>query len=202
MDRNKIYNKFGDDYKANDLTFLMGIDIRFTNHLASRFKNKIVLETCSGGGFTTISLAKYAKHVYTVEIDSSRFLDAKQNAKIAQVEDKITFINSDIFDISFSQLNDKIDAALLDPDWAVSRKDHQYRFLDSNTCPPSDRLLSFIFQYTPNISLIQPPYIQESEFRGLPNHECEKLFLHGKHELYCLHFGEQALTVGNTEFYI
>lgn len=202
MNRNKIYNKFGDYYKANDLTFLMGIDIRFTDHLASRFKNKIVLETCSGGGFTTISLAKYAKHVYTVEIERSRFLDAKQNAKIAQVEDKITFINSDIFDICFSQLDDKIDAAFLDPDWAVSGEEHQYRFLDSNTCPPSDKLLSFILECTPNISLIQPPYIQESEFRGLPNHELEKLFLDEKHELYCLHFGEQALTAGNTQYHI
>ena len=71
LDRNEIYNKFGEYYKANDLTFLIGIDVRFTNHLASRFKNKIVLETCSGGGFTSISLAKYAKHVYTVEIDTS-----------------------------------------------------------------------------------------------------------------------------------
>ena len=78
MDKNKIYKKFGGHYLADDQTFLMGIDIRFTDHLAYRMKDLIVLETCTGGGFSTISLAKYAKHVYTVEIDRKRISDAQK----------------------------------------------------------------------------------------------------------------------------
>ena len=61
MDKEKIINKFGKNYTADDYSYIMGIDIRFTDHLAKRFKNRIVLETCSGAGFTTISLAKYCK---------------------------------------------------------------------------------------------------------------------------------------------
>ncbi len=53
MDSNQVYNKFGGHYIADDMTFLMGIDIRFTDHLASRMKDYVVLETCTGGGFST-----------------------------------------------------------------------------------------------------------------------------------------------------
>lgn len=96
MDENKVYSNFGRNYIADDMTFLMGIDVLFTDHLALRMKNRVVLETCTGGGFATISLAKYANHVFTVEIDSKRINNAKRNAEIAGVEKKITFINKDI----------------------------------------------------------------------------------------------------------
>lgn len=49
----------------------MGIDHRFTAHFAERFKGLNVLETFKGAGFTTISLARTAKSVFTVEINKS-----------------------------------------------------------------------------------------------------------------------------------
>jgi hypothetical protein len=61
MDPIAIRDKFGDNYIADAHTFKMGIDRRFTEHFATRFKNMTVLETCTGAGFSTISLAKYAK---------------------------------------------------------------------------------------------------------------------------------------------
>jgi hypothetical protein len=38
IDKNKIYNKFGAEYIADSKTFLMGIDVRFTEHFAARNK--------------------------------------------------------------------------------------------------------------------------------------------------------------------
>jgi predicted O-methyltransferase YrrM len=52
----------------------------------------VVLETCTGGGFSTISLAGHAKHVYTVEIDKARMEAAKKNAEIASLEDKVNLL--------------------------------------------------------------------------------------------------------------
>ncbi len=200
MDREKIYQKFGGNYLADDMTFLMGIDIRFTDHLASRMKNFIVLETCTGGGFSTISLARYAKHVYTVEIDSKRINDAKFNIRQAGFESKVTFINQDILSKEVNKLIPEIDAAFLDPDWAVSGPQHKYRFINSNTRPPSDILLNMVFLRTPNVTLVQPPFINPLEFKHLPPHECENLYLDGRHELICLHFGKLANYIGNSEF--
>lgn len=152
MDKDMIFNKFGEYYFADDMTFLMGIDIRFADHLAFRMKDRIVLETCTGGGFTTIALANYANHVYTVEIDSLRIKDAERNAEIAGVENKITFINNDILSKEIDKAIPDIDAAFLDPDWAVSGPDHEYRFRNSNTRPPSDLLLNLIFLKTENVT--------------------------------------------------
>ena len=57
-----------------------------------------------------------------------------------------------------------------------------------------------IFRITQNIALVLPPYIDIRELRGLPENEREKLFLGENHELFCLYFGELALTSGETEF--
>ena len=200
MDKNKIFNKFGGYYIADDKTFLMGIDIRFTDHLAFRMKNRVVLETCTGGGFSTIALAKYASHVYTVEIDSLRINNAKRNAEIAGVENRITFINNDILSKEVDKLIPEIDAAFLDPDWAVSGAEHEYRFRNSNTRPPSDLLLNRVFLKTRNVTLVQPPFINPGEFKHLPPHECEKLYLDGQHELFCLHFGDLSNVIGDSEY--
>ena len=93
-----------------------------------------------------------------------------------------------------------IDSVFIDPDWAVTDDNHVYRFLNSNTQPPSDKLLNLINKKTLNITLVQPPYIDKEEFKKLPLHECEHLYLNGRHELYCLHFGELALLSGDSEF--
>lgn len=96
MDKEKVTRKFGNYYYTDDYSFIMGIDIRFSDHIAQRSKNRIVLETCSGAGFTTISLAKYAKHVYSVEIDKARLETAKKKLLMAKQENKVSFLNGDV----------------------------------------------------------------------------------------------------------
>ncbi|MBI9067598.1 MAG: RsmD family RNA methyltransferase [Salinivirgaceae bacterium] len=200
MDKETITRKFGNYYYTDDYSFIMGIDIRFSDHIAQRFKNRIVLETCSGAGFTTISLAKYAKHVYSVEIDKTRLEAAKKNSQIAGSEKKITFINGDVTTKKILNLVPEIDSVFIDPDWAVTGDNHIYRFLNSTTKPPSDILVNLINTRTLNITLVQPPYIDKQEFKKLPLHECEHLYLNGNHELYCLHFGELANLIGDSRY--
>jgi hypothetical protein len=197
-----IKSKFGGNYIADEQTYKMGIDVRFSEHLAIRFNNLTVLETCTGGGFSTLSLARYARHVYTVEIDKSRVQDAKKNAKLAGIEQKITFINGDVLAIDLIKAIPTIDAAFLDPDWADTGANHVYKFIKSNTNPPSDILLKAILSITPNVTLIQPSFINPEEFEQLPAHECELLYLGGSHELYCLHFGKMAKLIGTSEYQI
>jgi len=200
MDKEGIKEKFGQFYYADDYSYVMGIDVRFADHLAKRFFNRTVLETCTGAGFTTISLAKYAKHVYSIEIDSNRLEMAKKNSQIAGFEKNISFINGDITDVELLDSIQDIDSAFIDPDWAVTGASHIYKFHESNTKPPSDKLLDLIKKKTPNITLIQAPYIDKEEFKNLPLHECESLFLNGRHELYCLHFGDLVQQKGDSKF--
>jgi len=202
MDKQSIIAKFGADYVADERSYRMGIDARFASHLADRFRDRVVLETCTGGGFTTIALARTAAHVFSVEVDAERQREAKRNVAIAGVGKNVTFIRADIFDVEIELLSKRIDAALIDPDWADATSGHVYRFVDSTTQPPSDWILDYLADYTENITLVQPPFIDEHEFRHLLPHELEKLYLSEKHELFCLHFGDLLRTVGKTEFRI
>ncbi|MEW6194994.1 MAG: hypothetical protein AB1521_07560 [Bacteroidota bacterium] len=98
MNDKKIKEKFGDYYKADENTFKMGIDIRITEIISERFEDQIVLETCSGAGFTTIPLARKAKHIYTVEINKLHQEQSIENIDKAMLSNKVTFILGDILD--------------------------------------------------------------------------------------------------------
>ncbi len=202
MDRAAIIAKFGGDYRATDLSYKMGIDHRFADHLASHFVRRVVLETCTGAGFTTIALARYAEHVFTVEIDARRMEEARYNVSLAGVARKVTFIRDDVFRLRLESLSPRIDSSFMDPDWADADGHHACRFRGSTTRPPSDELLDHMLRRTADVALIQPPRIGSREFEGLRDHEEERLYLNGNHELYCLYFGALARTTGKTEFRI
>ena len=195
-----IRMKFGGDYIADEQTFVMGIDQRFTSHFAERFIGLNVLETCTGAGFTTISLAKTANHVFTVEINKHHQKQAIYNVRKSGLIAKVTFLYGDILDKSVLDNLPLINAAFIDPDWAVTGPEHVYRFVNSNTQPPADILLSNIFEITNNIAIVLLPLIETQELINLPEHEYEKLYLGDNHELSCLYFGRTKKSIGETEF--
>ena len=200
MTPDAIRKKVGGDYVADERTFILGIDRRFTAHFAARFAGRRVVETCTGAGFTTISLARTAAHVLTVEIDADHQAQAVRNVEIAGLSDRVSFVLGSVLDQALLDQLPPFDAAFIDPDWAVTGPDHQFRFINSNTRPPADTVLQRMLERTGDIALIQPPLIDPQEFRGLCPHEQEKLYLGESHELYCLYFGNLAETTGETVY--
>lgn len=200
MNANKIRKKFGNDYTADERTFKMGIDQRFTAHFAKRFRGLKVLETCTGAGFTTISLARTASHVFTVEIDQAHQNQAISNVEKAGLTTKVSFIHGSILDQGLLDSLPSVNAVFIDPDWADTDPDHIYRFINSNTRPPADIVLNKIFELTKNVAIVLPPLLDVQELDRLPGHEIEKLYLGESHELFCLYFGELITAFGETEF--
>ncbi|HOD97669.1 MAG TPA: RsmD family RNA methyltransferase [Syntrophales bacterium] len=200
MNPDAIREKFGDDYIADERTFMMGIDQRFTAHMAERFRGRRVLETCTGAGFTTIALARAASQVITVEIDPYHQTQAKKNLQRAGLLSSVEFVSGSILDPSLLAGLPPFDAAFLDPDWAITGPDHVYRFVHSNTQPPADILLKTILERTRNVAIVLPPLLDTRELAGLPRNECQKLYLGESHELYCLYFGDLAAGFGDTAF--
>ncbi|HNZ10717.1 MAG TPA: RsmD family RNA methyltransferase [Smithellaceae bacterium] len=200
LNPNAIREKFGDYYIADERTFIMGIDQRLTKHFAERFTGLNTLETCTGAGFTTISLARTAKHVITVEIDGSIQKKAISNIKKAGLSAKVSFLLGSILEKETIKKIPKVDAVFIDPDWAVTGPDHIYRFQQSNTRPPADLVLRNMLKITDNVAIVLPPFISVEEFEGLPKHELEKIYLGESHELFCLYFGDLIRLLGETEF--
>lgn len=200
MNPEDIRKKFGDDYTADDNTFKMGIDRRFSAHMAYRFRGRTVLETCTGAGFTTIALARTAARVTTVDIEPRHQAQARSNLAKAGVLASVTLVSGSILDPNILASLPPFAAAFLDPDWAVTGPDHIYRFINANTRPPADILLATIFERTANVALVLPPRLDRRELAGLPSHECESLYIGDSHELYCLYFGDLASGRGDTTF--
>ena len=155
MNSEAVREKFGDNLVADDHTYKMGIDHRFTKHISERFRNREILETCTGAGFTTISLAYVASHVTTVEINLSHQMQARENVERVGFSDRVTFIQGDVLNDEILNGLPPVDAAFLDPDWADNETDHKYKFIHSNTRPPADILFERIFRITQNIAVGQ-----------------------------------------------
>lgn len=67
--------------------------------LAKKINAKKILDLCTGSGAIAISLAKYIKdsQITAVDISDKAIRIAKKNAKDNEVENQITFIQSDLF---------------------------------------------------------------------------------------------------------
>lgn len=202
MKKNDILEKFGGNYQADDNILKMGIDHRITHEIAKRFTHLDVLETCTGGGFTTIALAKEARSVITIEINKSIQDKAKKNVQSTGLMNKVTFICGDALDRTLLASLPPIDAAFLDPDWADTSDNHNYTFMNSNTKPPVDILLSIVLTYTQNVALILPPFIDKHEFTDLPHFELQNIYLDGELVLFCLYFGKLIHTQKETNLVI
>lgn len=182
MDK-KEYKKIGKNFHFNDDTLLYGITPRLGKHLAERFKDMCVLETCTGAGFLTIELAKVAKKVITVDINPEAQNQAKHNTKVENVDSKIIFLQGDILSQSILDQIPAIDGAILDPVW-----NHPDLNLASMS-PPAYLLYETIRRKTENIALILPPSTKQTSLVHFPENEQEILYLDEKPALMCLYFG-------------
>ena len=199
VDKRMIREKFGGEYEADDNIYTMGIDRRFAREIAVRFRGRVVLETCTGGGFTTIALAREAARVYTIEIDPRHQAMAKANVARAGLDRTVSFILGDVLREGTVDRSIRYDAAFLDPDWAVTAEDHVFRFRDSNTRPPADLLLDAALELTANVALVLPPTVDLWELDGLPEHELQRMCIGDSHELYCVYFGDLRRSGAVTE---
>jgi hypothetical protein len=121
---------------------------------------------------------------------------------MAGLADSVMFVLADIMDDKTRNRLPPVDAASLDPDWAVTHPAQVHRFVNSSTRPPADALLERILCVTSNAALVLPPTLNVCECDSLPPHGRQRLYMKQSRELYCLYFGELAISLGDTEFHV
>ncbi len=192
IEKERILEKFGGEYQADNETFIMGIHYLLGDYIARRFKGyNTILDTCCGAGFMSIALAKYVNQVIAVEIEPKHLEQAKNNVKVGNVSPKVKFILGDILRKETLNKIPKINGAFLDPDWAIPgelKTTHASKL--SNMQPPAEKLFTETNKLTRNIALRLPKEIDLSELKNLPPHELEKIYLNDEFKFYCAYFGE------------
>lgn len=114
---------------------------------------------CGVGGMA-IAHARTGKKVIAIEANAERIAMAKHNANVYGVDDKITFIHGDFFDVAADV---KADAILLDPSWGWPRYQAISRFQLQNLQPDGNKLLLFSLKHFEKILLRVPTIFDLSE---------------------------------------
>ncbi|MDD4901524.1 MAG: methyltransferase domain-containing protein [Patescibacteria group bacterium] len=146
--------KFSKDIFADQDAYYMSCPEVVGQHIAnqlSRFSSAV--ELCCAVGMLAIQLAKKMNKVTAVDIDRSRIDDAKKNAKLYGVDNKINFIVGDVLDENLLK-NLSAEVAILDPDWRIisgTEKSAHATTLD-DTRPSLREMFDLTKRYiTPNI---------------------------------------------------
>ena len=90
-------------------------------NIAKKINAKKILDLCTGSGAIAVSLAKYIEdsQITAIDISEEALRVAKLNARNNEVEDKITFIKSDLFE---NVVKEKYDIIVSNPPY-IKRED-------------------------------------------------------------------------------
>lgn len=128
--------------------------------LADRLEAEIVLDGFCGVGGISIALARQGKRVIAVELDPHRLAMARHNASIYGVDEQITFIQGDFFEVAPTVT---AAAVVLDPPWGWPRLRFDRPFLLEDFTPHGLELINFSLQYFPNLLLRAPRRFEVAE---------------------------------------
>lgn len=130
-------NKFSKDIFSDEDAFYMSTPEIVAEHIAKQLaKYKTGAEMCCAIGMLSVQLAKKMNKVLAIDINKERIANAKKNAKLYGVFDKIEFIIGDVLDESLLKRL-SADVAVLDPDWSKAETDKSLHVKNIDDTEPS-----------------------------------------------------------------
>ena len=103
---------------------------------------KTIVDGFCGIGGNTIGFAKYADHVYAIEINHDRIKMAQHNLKVYGLDHKVTFIEGDYFE-EVSKI--KAEAVFIDPPWGGFEYVQKEKFTLHDFDPDGTKILDLAF---------------------------------------------------------
>ncbi|KTD46627.1 23S rRNA (uracil-C(5))-methyltransferase RlmCD [Legionella rubrilucens] len=119
-----------------------------------------VLDGFCGVGGAAIALARLGKKVIAVELDAHRLNMARHNARIYGVDEAITFVHGDFFEVARQY---SADALLVDPPWGWPRYRPVDRFLLEHFEPHGKKVLDFALSRCNQVILRAPVHFDTTE---------------------------------------
>ena len=112
-----LFHKFDFGIKLDPVAWYSVTPEDIARKIARRCKSDVVLDACGGAGGNAIQFAKYCNLVLSLDVDSNRLADAKHNAQIYEVADKIEFVTYNCIDFMKGLGDRSVDVVFLSPPW-------------------------------------------------------------------------------------
>jgi len=97
--------------KEQNIPIMLKDGINYIEEFIVKNDIKTILEIGTAIGYSTIKMAINSQRVVSIERDNERYTEAVKNVKKANLEDRITLINDDAFNVD---LKDEFDLILID----------------------------------------------------------------------------------------
>ncbi len=121
VDSHRLLKEMKEYAESENVPIMMDEGINFLTNFILKKHVKSVLEIGTAIGYSAIQMALVDPNVVvtTIERDEVRYLEALKNVKAFGLEDRITLIYNDAFDVS---LSDKFDMIFIDAAKAQNKK--------------------------------------------------------------------------------
>ncbi|CAK8993488.1 unnamed protein product [Durusdinium trenchii] len=152
-------------------------------HIADRFQYDTVVDGTCGVGGNAIQFAMTSRSVVAVDTDAQRLADARHNARIYGVADRIRFVHDDFVKFADNYTGAPVDAVFLSPPWGgPGHLDCPHFSLRDVQVPDIMQLFAAAAKLCPRVALYLPRHTDLHEVailaaqHGFPAVEVEKVF--------------------------
>nr|XP_026693222.1 trimethylguanosine synthase isoform X1 [Ciona intestinalis] len=114
VQRYKLFSRFDEGIKLDRESWYSVTPEKIAEHIAERCRCDVIVDAFCGSGGNAIQFAFTCEKVLAIDIDPVKLENAKHNAAIYGVEDRIDFICGSFFDIAPTL---KADIVFLSPPW-------------------------------------------------------------------------------------
>lgn len=154
--RFRLFSKFEQGISLSDAeSWYSVLPEKIASHVASRCRCDVIVDPFAGAGGSCIQLATTCSYVIAIEKVSTRLRDAKHNAKVYNVANKIDFILGDAFQI-FPSLVGKVDAMFIAPPWGGPNYENGDFFNFSRFQYQLSEIVDDALQVTENLAISLP----------------------------------------------
>lgn len=128
--------------------------------LAARVPGRTVLDAFAGWGGSAIAFARAGKQVTSTDIDAGRLAQARHNAQVYEVGERIEFLCADVRGVLAAS---RFDAVYLDPPWGGLKALERERFGLADYVVDGRPLLEQALRAAPTVVLTAPPHFDLRE---------------------------------------
>jgi len=191
--RYRLFSRFDEGVKLDSEGWFSVTPEKIAEHIAERCQCDTIVDAFCGVGGNAIQFAYTCQHVIAIDIDPVRLEYARHNACIYGVQDRISFILGDFFQLAPTL---KADVIFLSPPWGGPSYISSDIFdITTMIKPVSGNIMyNVASQITPNIAFFLPRNVDIEQIAALSKPgekvEVEKNILNSKVKTIMAYYGD------------